>query len=167
VSCCWTMIEEELDWVPVVAAPVLGDRMTSSISASVDIPMWSRALAERSLALCLGDDATPRSAGVSTYAAPACAGSLFGLSSSHVSVCEFDPLGDEGITFARELVQAGVTTEQYPYPVTFHGSAQVGREASIGRRMRTEERAAIRRGLQVESITTVEGVTQGPSDRNG
>jgi acetyl esterase/lipase len=35
---------------------------------------------------------------------------------------EFDPLRDEGITYALRMMQAGVSVELHSYPGTFHGS---------------------------------------------
>jgi acetyl esterase/lipase len=85
---------------------------------------------------------------VSPYAAPARAPDLSGLPPAYISVCEFDPLRDEGIEYARRLVQAGVPTELHLYPGTFHGST-LFTEAAISRRMAADDLAAIRRGLQV------------------
>lgn len=91
---------------------------------------------------------------VSPYAAPARATDLSGLPPAYLSVCEFDPLRDEGIAYAQRLVQDGVPTELHLYPGAFHGSGGLVPTAELSRRMRTEFVDAIRRGLDPRTART-------------
>lgn len=130
-----------------LAFPELDDRLeTVSARTFVDTPMLDRANTLLSWRHYLGPAAEPGSAGVSYYAAPARAQDLSGLPPTFISVCEFDPLRDEGIIYARRLVQAGVRTELHEYPGTFHASIGIT-DAAISRKMVTDQLDALRRGL--------------------
>jgi acetyl esterase/lipase len=121
--------------------PELDDRLeTPSMTAFVDTPMWHRPNAILSWKFYLGGQPADQ------YAAPARAEDLAGLPPAYVSVCEFDPLRDEGLTYAHRLIQAGVHTELHHFPGTFHGSGMV-RAAAVSQRMAAERLDAIRRGL--------------------
>lgn len=75
-----------------------------------------------------------------------------------MSVCEFDPLRDEGIAYAQTLVQHGVSAELYLYPGAFHGSGGLVPTAELSQRMRTECVDAIRRGLGGKAVRTEDPV---------
>jgi acetyl esterase len=129
----------------VLLMPELDDRLeTPSMRQFVDTPMWDRGRAETSWTHYLGT--VPGSADVSPYAAPGRALDLTGLPPAYVSVCEFDPLRDEGMAYAQRLVQAGVHTELHLYPGTFHGSTQF-EDVDVTRRMHADELLAVRRAL--------------------
>ncbi|MGV4925071.1 alpha/beta hydrolase [Streptomyces sp. BHT-5-2] len=121
--------------------PQLDDRLaTVSARKFVDTPMLDR----RGLVLSWRHYLGGREP--SPYAAPARAGELRGLPPAFVGVCEYDPLRDEGIAFARRLTGAGVPTELVHYPGTFHGSVGVA-HAAVSRRMVADQIDALRRGL--------------------
>ncbi|MFC3897924.1 alpha/beta hydrolase [Lentzea rhizosphaerae] len=125
--------------------PELDDRLdTESMRDYVDTPLWNRPNAIFSWASYLG--AEPGD--VSPYAAPARATDLAGLPPAFVTTCQYDPLRDEGIEYARRLAHAGVPTELRHYPATFHGSSFI-ESAAITRRMFADEVEALRRGLRV------------------
>ncbi len=127
--------------------PELDDRLdTPSMRAYVDTPLWNRPNAIFSWTSYLG--AEPGGPDVSPYAAPARAEDLSGLPPAFVTTCQFDPLRDEGISYAQRLMQAGVNTELRHYPGTFHGSSMV-ESAAVTRRMLADEIDALRRGLRV------------------
>jgi len=126
--------------------PELDDRLeTPSMRDFTDTPMWSRPAAVLSWQRYLGGD--DRS-DVSPYAAPSRATDLRGLPPAYVSTMEFDPLRDEGILYALDLMQAGVQVELHSFPGTFHGSALLP-TAAVSKRASTEMMDALRRGLKV------------------
>ncbi|HKS99051.1 MAG TPA: alpha/beta hydrolase [Rugosimonospora sp.] len=127
--------------------PELDDRLdTPSMQSYVDTPLWHRPNAELSWAFYLGDAAKPGGPEVSPYAAPARAENLTGLPPAYITVCQFDPLRDEGIDYAKRLAQAGVPVELHLYPATFHGSALIA-GAAVSQRMHQDAIAALQRAL--------------------
>jgi acetyl esterase len=131
----------------LLGIPELDDRLdTESMRDYVDTPLWNRPNAIYSWTAYLGTE--PGGDDVSPYAAPARATDLSGLPPAFVTTCQYDPLRDEGIEYARRLAHAGVPTELRQYPATFHGSSLV-EGAAISRRMFADEVEALRRGLRV------------------
>jgi acetyl esterase/lipase len=127
--------------------PQLDDRLdTMSARSFVDTPKWCRASALLSWSYYLGSAVEPGGNGVSRYAAPARAENFSGLPPAFVSVCQFDPLRDEGIAYAYQLMQAGVRTELCHYPGTFHASISFA-EAVISQKMVADQLDALRRSL--------------------
>ena len=59
---------------------------------------------------------------------------------------EFDPLRDEGISYALRLLEAGVSVELHQFPGTFHGSSVIA-GAAVSRRGAAEELEVLRRRL--------------------
>jgi acetyl esterase/lipase len=86
------------------------------------------------------------SAAATPYAAPGRADDLSGLPPAYVATAEFDPNRDEGIAYARRLLEAGVSVELHQWPGTFHGSQAV-LSAEVSQRQLTEITAALRRAL--------------------
>ncbi|MGW5415787.1 alpha/beta hydrolase [Actinomadura geliboluensis] len=130
----------------LLGVPELDDRLdTPSMRAFTDTPIWHRPNAELSWDYYLGEGVRG-TAGVSPYAAPARAEDLSGLPPAYVTTCEFDPLRDEGLTYAMRLVQSGVPTEIHHYPGTFHGSTLVP-QAAVTKRMNADRLGALRRAL--------------------
>jgi len=127
----------------VLDAPVVDDRLdTPSMRTFVDTPLWSRPDAELSWRYYLGD----RGGEVPVYAAPSRAADLSGLPPAYVSLYEYDPLRDEGLSYAQRLLQAGVPVELHVFPGTFHRSAVLA-GAAVSRRQWAETVEALRRGL--------------------
>ncbi|WP_235038741.1 alpha/beta hydrolase [Kibdelosporangium aridum] len=130
--------------------PELDDRLeTESMRAYVDTPLWNYPNAVFSWDSYLGEGKRG-TADVSPYAAPARATDLSGLPPTVVTVCQFDPLRDEGLEYARRLSQANVPTELRGYAGTFHGSSLVG-DAAVTQRAAADQLEDLRRGLEVAS----------------
>ncbi|RSM70514.1 alpha/beta hydrolase [Kibdelosporangium aridum] len=130
-----------------LGVPEIDDRLeTESMRAYVDTPLWNYPNAVFSWDSYLGEGKRG-TADVSPYAAPARATDLSGLPPTVVTVCQFDPLRDEGLEYARRLSQANVPTEVRGYAGTFHGSQMVT-EAAVTKRMADDQVADLRRGLQ-------------------
>ncbi|MET8764670.1 alpha/beta hydrolase [Lentzea sp. NPDC004782] len=126
--------------------PELDDRLeTESMREYADTPLWNSPKAAFSWDSYLGEGKRG-TADVSPYAAPARATDLSGLPPTVVTVCQFDPLRDEGMEYARRLSQANVPTELRGYPGTFHGSAAITK-AAVTQRMAADELDDLRRGL--------------------
>ena len=125
--------------------PELDDRLqTPSMQTFTDTPLWNRPNAEWSWKHYLGDlygtDDIPY------LAAPSRCEDLSGLPPAYITTMEFDPLRDEGIVFAMDLMRDGVQVELHSYPGTFHGSAMM-QHADVSQRDHADSIRAIRRGL--------------------
>jgi acetyl esterase len=130
--------------------PAFDDRLeTPSMRTFTETPMWTRGLAEISWRRYLGDRRD-----VPAYAAPARATDFHGLPPAYIAVSEFDPLRDEGIDYARSLLNAGVSVELHVFPGTFHGSTIVA-DAAISKRQTEEAAVVLRRALRPTLIGDV------------
>jgi acetyl esterase/lipase len=119
-----------------LAIPVLDDRLaTPSMREFVDTPVWHRRNAALSWAYYLGGEPEDERPEVPPYASPARAEDLAGLPPTYISTAEFDPLRDEGVTYALRLLQAGVPVELHQYAGTFHGSLLVPTARSTHRQL--------------------------------
>lgn len=122
--------------------PELDDRLeTASMRTYTDTPGWNRPNAILSWQYYLGGQQP------TAYAAPARAENLSGLPPAYVDVSEFDPLRDEGISYALRLMRAGVPVELHLYPGTFHGCSVIA-GAAVAQRMSRDASKAIRRLLR-------------------
>lgn len=129
-----------------LAVPMLDDRLTTaSMTDFTDTPLLTRSNVEDSWDCYLGKGRAGSEA-VSAYAAPARARDLSGLPPAYVAVMQFDPLRDEGIAYALDLLAAGVTVELHVFPGTFHGSS-FALHAAVTQREMAEATAVLRRAL--------------------
>jgi acetyl esterase len=125
--------------------PVIDNRLvTVSMIDFVDIPGWNRRNSEHMWRHYLGSAAAHQPC--SPYAAPAHADDLRGLPPAYVMTAELDALRDEGLQFARRLIEAGVPTELHHYPATFHGFDTLA-ETAVSRQARAEQYAVLRQAL--------------------
>jgi acetyl esterase len=152
-----TLLARDRSGPPLVfqclASPQLDDRLTTvSARGFTDTPKLTSGAVARSWAHYLRTAGRPGDTSIPLYAAPARAGDLRGLPPAFISVCEFDPLRDEGIAYAQRLLEAGVSTEVHAYAGTFH-AAQSITDAGVSQRMRADQIDALRRNLRARGTT--------------
>lgn len=129
--------------------PELDDRLDStSMREFIDTPLWNRPNAELSWDYYLQPNYQRGADDVPAHAAPARATDCSDLPPAYVSAMQYDPLRDEAIVYALNLLQAGVAVELHTYPGTFHGSSLV-KDAGVSRRIDQEMFDALRRGLKL------------------
>ncbi|WP_326567994.1 alpha/beta hydrolase [Amycolatopsis rhabdoformis] len=129
-------------------APTVDDRLgTDSMRDLPGTPTWNAANSPYSWQYYLGDIARG-GPDVPAYAAPARAKveHLVGLPPAWVSAYQVDPTRDEGLDYARHLIEAGVPTELHHYAGAFH-LAHFIPGTTIGERLLTARLDAIRRLL--------------------
>jgi acetyl esterase len=133
--------------VQILNYPVIDDRMqTPSMRAFDATPMWTSGADADMWQHYLGD---PDGRGdVSPYAAPGRATDLAGLPAAYVLTAELDPLRDEGIDYARRLMEAGVPTELHTVAGACHGFDIIAAGSSLGQRSIEEQVRALVRGLR-------------------
>ena len=132
-------------------APTIDDCLdTPSMTTLSGTPAWQSVNSPHSWRYYLQGTAEPGSTNVPIYAAPARATveDLSGLPPAYVTAYQIDPTRDEGLDYARRLIQAGVPTEVHHYPGAFH-MAHIIPGTAIGERMIADRIEAIRRMLHV------------------
>ncbi len=132
-------------------APTIDDCLdTVSMTTLSDTPVWQSVNSPYSWRYYLQGIVEPGSINVPIYAAPARATveDLSGLPPAYVTAYQIDPTRDEGLDYARRLIQAGVPTEVHHYPGAFH-MAHIIPGTAIGARMIADRIEAIRRMLRV------------------
>jgi acetyl esterase len=86
----------------------------------------------------------PGGTDVSVYAAPGRAQDLAALPRTYLMTAELDPLRDEGVEYARRLLDAGVPTELHNFTGACHGFDTIAPRTAIGRRALDEQIQALR-----------------------
>lgn len=81
------------------------------------------------------------------YVSPVWATDLKRMPPTILITAEFDPLRDEGETYALRLSAAGVRVEQTRYPRMIHGFFQMAGEIDAGRRLIDQLASALKRHL--------------------
>jgi acetyl esterase len=85
--------------------------------------------------------------GTQPEASPLRAPSLAGMAPALIVVCEYDPLHDEGVAFARRLRAEGVEVQLSEYRGMIHGFARLGAFIDRARDVLDECATAVRRAL--------------------
>ena len=73
------------------------------------------------------------------YASPALAEDLSGLPPAYIMVGQPGPFRDEAITYARRLLDAGVSVELHVIPGGFHGFGNAMKDTPLARRRVRDE----------------------------
>jgi acetyl esterase/lipase len=84
---------------------------------------------------------------VSNYAAPGRATDLSDLPPAYIMTAEFDPLRDEGISYAQRLMHAGVPVELHCFSGACHGFDLLAPAIELSRRAVDEQVGAVIRAL--------------------
>ncbi|MEP2783806.1 MAG: alpha/beta hydrolase [Pseudoruegeria sp.] len=121
--------------------PVIDDRCNSpSMQSGNDCYVWTQSNSKQMWDHYIGKNRSD----VSAYAAPARATDLSNLPPAFIMTCEHDPLRDEAIFFAMDLMNAGTPVELHNYPGTTHSFDRMS-PAPIARRAADDAiQAAIR-----------------------
>ena len=126
--------------------PVMDDRMqTPSMKQFDATPLWTSSSTAQMWGHYLG---ARRDGEVSPYAAPARAADVSGLPPAYVLTADLDPLRDEGIDYARRLMEAGIPTELHTVSGACHGFDIVAAGSALGQRAIDEQVQALVRGLR-------------------
>jgi acetyl esterase/lipase len=127
----------------VLVYPVIDDQMaTDSMAKYANTPVWD-SVNNSSMWLQYGAGRHP----TGPYAVPARA-DLAGLPTTCMIVAGFDPLRDEALQYADDLLAAGVQTEVHLVSPAYHGFDQVVPDAEISRRSVDEQIYWIRQFLR-------------------
>jgi len=146
------LLQQRQETVPaflLLETPVVDDRLaTESMRAFEDTPIWNRPNAVVSWDSYLGPSMRG-SAEVGALAAPARAESLAGFPPTFVTVCQFDPLRDEGVELAKRLLAEGTDVTLTHYRGAFHGASSL-RSTRLARRMHADKVRALQLGLDLD-----------------
>ncbi|MGC0367438.1 acetyl esterase [Rhodococcus sp. 27YEA15] len=130
----------------LLGTPELDDRLLSHSSREfVDTPLWSRPAAEHSWRYYLGELHGREILPLTAAPGRATAEDLAGLPPAYVSAMQNDPLRDEAVAYALDLMNAGIIVELHCFPGTFHGSTQV--RSDVSKRQHREQVAWLRQAL--------------------
>jgi acetyl esterase/lipase len=126
----------------VLEAPMLDHRGITRSSRIAHHPkVWNRAANQLAWRAYLGAAADGP---VSEYASPALAADLAGLPPAYISVSALELFLDEGLDYARRLIEAAVEVELHVYPNGFHGSTWAVPNAELSQRWRVDSVDALR-----------------------
>jgi acetyl esterase len=91
--------------------------------------------------------------GANPYASPLRATDLRGLPPAVVVTAQFDPLRDEGRTYARHLAAAGVPVDHRDYQGAVHGFLSMASDVDCARNAVEEIARAVREGLAPRGVS--------------
>jgi acetyl esterase len=124
--------------------PVIDDRMeTASMKAFSATPVWHSGSNAQMWDHYLG----VKRDYVSNYAAPGRATDLSDLPPAYIMTAEFDPLRDEGISYAQRLMHAGVPVVLHCFSGACHGFDLLAPGIKLSRRAVDEQVGAVIRAL--------------------
>jgi acetyl esterase len=132
------------DELPAIAGtllhqPVLDDRPTESKAEFLTTPGFDGGAASSMWRLYLGDSAP------SAESVPARHHRLIGAASTFITCSELDPLRDEAVEYARQLMRCGVRSDLHLFGGTCHGFDSLVPEWAVSRALLDMQSAALRR----------------------
>ena len=119
--------------------PVLDDRPTASKAEFLTTPAFDGTAASLTWRYYLGDSA-PNAESV-----PARHHRLIGAASTFITCSELDPLRDEAVEYARQLMRYGVRTDVHLFGGTCHGFDSLVPEWAVSQALFDMQSAALRR----------------------
>ncbi|MFF5421399.1 alpha/beta hydrolase [Streptomyces misionensis] len=150
LAAALTMLTRERGGPRLIAqfldAPTVDDRLnTPSMRNLPDTPVWQSVNSPISWSHYLHGTATPGAPDVPVHAAPARAktADLEGLPPALVVAYQVDPTRDEGLDYARLLIEAGVPTDIRHYGKAFHAAHFIPGTV-VGTRMINDRIEAVR-----------------------
>jgi acetyl esterase/lipase len=123
----------------LVHQPVLDDRPTASKAEFRSTPGFDGVAAELMWRHYLGNAAP------SADAAPARSHQMIGAASTFITCSELDPLRDEALEYARQLMRAGVRTDLHIFGGTCHGFDSLCPDWEVSRALWTMQAQGLRR----------------------
>jgi len=135
----------EDDLPPIIGTllhqPVLDDRPTASKAEFLTTPGFDGAAASLMWRHYLGDNAP------TADSVPARHHRLIGAASTFITCSELDPLRDEALDYARQLMRCGVRTDLHVFGGTCHGFDSYYPDWAVSRALLDMQSAALRRFL--------------------
>ncbi|TDO09138.1 acetyl esterase/lipase [Mycobacterium sp. BK086] len=122
----------------VLHQPVLDDRPTASKAEFLTTPGFDGVATEQMWRHYLGQ--TPPSAA----AVPGRSHQMIGAASTFITCSELDPLRDEALDYARQLLRAGVRTDVHLFGATCHGFDSLCPEWEVSQALLTMQAQALR-----------------------
>ena len=129
-------------------SPMLDDRTGSTrvLPPHIGALVWTAEANRFGWRCFLGTD--PGGADVPAAAVPARATKLEGLPPAFIGVGSIELFVDEGIDYARRLINAGVATELLVVPGAFHGFDGFARDTEVARRFTAAKVNALRKAFR-------------------
>lgn len=131
----------------ILLVPTTDDRLITVSSQAITDP---RIFNSKDVQECWDNYLGEIDGEVSLYAAPARATDLSGLPPAYIAIADQDPLRDEGIAYAKRLMQAGIPTELHVFPGTHHVSVVSAPDADVTKQTHAELMMVFKRVLRSE-----------------
>jgi acetyl esterase/lipase len=119
--------------------PVLDDRPTASKTEFLSTPGFDGVATELMWRHYLGQTAP------SAASAPGRSLQMIGAASTFITCSELDPLRDEALEYARQLMRAGVRTDVHVFGATCHGFDSLCPDWTVSRELLAMQAEAVRR----------------------
>lgn len=133
--------------------PMLDDRTGSSrpVPDHIGQILWTRQANQFGWSAFLGQ--APGTDKVPRRAVPARTLDLSGLPPTYISIGSIDLFVQEGVSFAKRLIEAGIPTELHIVPGAFHGFDQIAPDTELARAFAEDQKSALLRAFNLEEDT--------------